>query len=439
MRSLRGRLFAYLGLAVAVSTVLTVAVAAVLIRSRVETQARRTLERQADAFAGASASAQTRVFRVANGPPRALARNGARAQALLARLPARGDVSGKVSVGGQEILYAARTTAVGGRIVLFRGARLAGTDWDPFLTSLFVAGAGGALVAALLSFFLARRLARPLRELSAAAGRVAAGETQVRVPVEGEDELAQLSRAFNAMAGDLAAAREAERSFLMSVSHELKTPLTAVRGYAEGLSDGAIEPAEAGAVIGTQAARLERLVGDLLDLARLDQRVFSVGRDPVDLGDAGRAACAALAPRAAELGVELELEAPEASWVVGDRDRLVQVVSNLVENALRVTPAGGRVTVEVGNGALTVADTGPGLAEADLPRAFDRFYLYERYASDRPVGSGLGLAIVKELVTAMGGRVSVANTVGGGAAFTVRLEATNAPAPASSTWTQRGA
>jgi signal transduction histidine kinase len=118
--------------------------------------------------------------------------------------------------------------------------------------------------------------------------------------------------------------------------------------------------------------------------------------------------------------------------VTGDRDRLVQVVSNLVENALRVTAAGGRVTLVAEPGALLVRDSGPGLAEEDLPHAFDRFYLHERYASDRPVGSGLGLAIVKELVGAMGGRVSVASAAGEGATFTVRLPATAAPTPAPS-------
>ncbi|MDX6668968.1 MAG: hypothetical protein QOK04_2348, partial [Solirubrobacteraceae bacterium] len=375
---------------------------------------------------------QTRVFRVANGRPRPLPRGGARARALLAVVPATGNASGTATIRGQEVRYAARDTPGGGRIVLLRGARLAGTDWHPFLTSILVAGAGGALVAALLSLFLARRLARPLRKLSAATERVAAGEAPVPVPVEGEDELAHLTAAFNSMADDLAASREAERSFLMSVSHELKTPLTAVCGYAEGLGDGAIEPAEAAAVIGMEAARLERLVGDLLDLARLDRHAFSVGRDPVDLCDTLAAVRDVFAPHAAELGVELGLEAPTASWVTGDRDRLVQVVSNLVENALRVTAAGGRVTLVAEPGALLVRDSGPGLAEEDLPHAFDRFYLHERYASDRPVGSGLGLAIVKELVGAMGGHVSVASAAGEGATFTVRLPATAVPAPAPS-------
>ncbi|MDX6643918.1 MAG: two-component system, OmpR family, sensor kinase [Solirubrobacteraceae bacterium] len=429
MRSLRGRVFAYLGLAVAVSTLLTVVVAGVLIHARVETQARRTLDRQADALASAVTGSQTRVFRVANGRPRTLPRAGARARALLAAVPPSGNASGRATIRGQDVFYAARETPGGGRIVLLRSARLAGTDWNPFLTSILVAGAGGALVAALLSLFLARRLARPLRKLSAATERVAAGEAPVPVPVEGEDELAHLTAAFNAMAEDLAAARDAERAFLMSVSHELKTPLTAVRGYAEGLGDGAIEPAEGAAVIGMEAARLERLVGDLLDLARLDRHAFSVGRDPVDLRDTVAAARDVFAPRAAELGVELGLEAPAPSWVAGDRDRLAQVVSNLVENALRVTPAGGRVTLVVEPGALSVRDSGPGLAQEDLPHAFDRFYLHERYASDRAVGSGLGLAIVKELVGAMGGRVSVASAPGEGATFTVQLPVTAAAAP----------
>ncbi len=156
--------------------------------------------------------------------------------------------------------------------MLVRGAGLAFAEWRPFLFSLILAGIGGGLLAALASFLLARRLVRPIAVLSDATTRVAAGEERVDVPVTGDDELAQLARSFNLMSGSLADAREQQRDFLESVSHELKTPLTSIRGYAEALGDGAVEPAQASAVIGAEAGRLERLVSDLLDLARLQRR-----------------------------------------------------------------------------------------------------------------------------------------------------------------------
>jgi signal transduction histidine kinase len=221
------------------------------------------------------------------------------------------------------------------------------------------------------------------------------------------------------MAIDLAASRDAERGFLLSVSHEFKTPLTAIRGYAEGLSEGAFPPDEAARIIGLEAHRLERLVRDLLDLARMNRSEFSIRREPVDLAEVAREAAARHEASARDFGVELTADARE-SWVEADQDRLLQVASNLVENALRETPAGGSVTVEAEAGLLAVADTGPGIPPDDVARAFERFYLYDKVGRDRPVGSGLGLAIVKQLATAMGGDVSVESS-GAGTRFTVDL------------------
>lgn len=421
MRSLRARLLAYLGLAVLVSTVLTVAVAAVLVRDDVEGQALRGLERQADVAAalgvparrGGALTGDRRVFFARGGRPQ-----GARpriARAVDRAVPA-GDGSGHIDVEGRELFYAAR-----GEVVLVRGARLAAGDWRPFLTSLLIAGVGGALVAVALSVALARRLTRPLRELAAAAGGLAAGRGDARVVVHGRDELSALGSAFNAMADELAAARGAEREFLMSVSHELKTPLTAIGGYAEALADGAATPEEAGAVIGAEAKRLERLVRDLLDLARLDRRAFAVAREPVDLGRVAERAAQLAGPRARARGVDVVVHAAGGAWATGDEGRLLQAVSNLVDNALRITPAGGTVSIEARPGELAVADTGPGLRAEDLPRAFERFHLHARYGEDRSDGSGLGLAIVRELAAAMGGSAEVESRPGTGARFTLRL------------------
>ncbi len=250
---------------------------------------------------------------------------------------------------------------------------------------------------------------------------MASGESDVAVPVDGEDELADLGRSFNVMASELERARESQRSFLESVSHELKTPLTSIRGYAEALEEGAVSPTEGGRVVAAEADRLERLVFDLLDLARLGRAGFAVEHRPIDLAAVGAAAIERHRPRARELGVELDVTSDNGAWGIGDEGRLLQATSNLIENALRLTPAGGSVQVSTRPGTITVLDTGPGLDAEDLPRAFERFYLYDRYRSERPVGSGLGLAIVKELTAAMGGDVSASGNPGRGAQFTITI------------------
>jgi two-component system sensor histidine kinase BaeS len=303
--------------------------------------------------------------------------------------------------------------------MLLRPAALGSQAWRPFLVDLLFAGLVGVALAALLSFALARSIARPIRRVAEATRALAADERHEPLPPEGTRELAALATAFNQMAVDLAASRDAERAFLLSVSHELKTPLTAIRGYAEGLADGAFEPAEAARTIEIESRRLERLVRDLLDLARMNRSEFSVRSEPVELAEVAREAVRRHEASARDFAVDLAADAHE-TWVEGDYDRLLQVASNLVENALRETPAGGSVTVSADAAELVVADTGPGIPPEDVPRAFERFYLYDKFGRDRPVGSGLGLAIVKQLVTAMGGTVAVASD-SGGTAFMVRL------------------
>jgi two-component system sensor histidine kinase BaeS len=430
--TLRRRVFAYVAVAAIASCALTVAVAVVLVRHRVSAQRMTALEHQAEVVAtvggapGALRAGQ-HVYLVGARRPRAL--GPARAQLVLAAIPSSGSAQGSVTVRGRPLLYAARPTPAG-RIVLIRNAALAFAEWRPFLWSVLVAGLGGALLAALCSYLLARRLTRPIGALSAATARVSAGEAGVAVPVQGDDELAGLAGAFNRMSAELARSREAQRSFLESVSHELKTPLTSIRGYAEAVHDGAVDPGDGSQVIAWEADRLERLVRDLLELARFERSEFAVSREPVDLAALAARAIDRHLPRARELGVELSAVSEPGASATGDAERLLQATSNLVENALRLTPAGGSVTVRTAPGMLAVADTGPGLAPEDLPRAFERFYLYERYRSERAVGSGLGLAIVGELARAMGGSVTAGNGPDGGALFTVRLQPAAAPAPA---------
>ena len=222
----------------------------------------------------------------------------------------------------------------------------------------------------------------------------------------------------------------AERAFLLSVSHELKTPLTAIRGYAEGVQDGAIPADEAAATIVAESRRLERLVGDVLDLARMRKAEFSVRRERVDLNAVAGEALRRYEGQAREFGVALEAGGADEAWATGDADRTLQIVSNLVENALRLTPSGGSVRILAGPGELGVVDTGPGLRPEELERAFERFYLYSRYGRERPVGTGLGLAIVKELAEGMGGSVAATSSPGERTVFVVRLPAA-ASAPAA--------
>ncbi len=281
------------------------------------------------------------------------------------------------------------------------------------------------------AWLLSRGVVRPVRRLAAASGRLAEGEAGVTVTPEGPRELRELAVSFNDMNAKLAKAQETEQAFLLSVSHELKTPLTSIRGYAEGVGDGTVEPVEGADVIGVESSRLERLVGDLLESGRMRKSAFTVHREAVDLAAVAEDVARRCEATARDSGLTLLMNTEAGGGAVGDHDRVLQVVSNLVENAIRCTPAPGTVTITTAPGSITVSDTGRGLTSDDLPRAFERFYLYSRYGTDRPVGTGLGLAIVKDLTEAMGGTVSVSSAVGVGTAFMVALPPGEAPAAAA--------
>jgi two-component system sensor histidine kinase BaeS len=232
-----------------------------------------------------------------------------------------------------------------GTLVLLRPESTAGSLLSPYVWGLLVAAAAGGLLAALAAFLLARRISRPVDRISAAARTLTRGTHPEPVPVEGAAEIATLASAFNDLAAQLRRAQEAERNFLLSVSHELKTPLTAIRGYAEAVEDGAIDPREAAATVASEARRLERLVHDLLDLARMNRTDFSVRNTEIDLAEVGEDAVRRYQQQAESFGVALHAVGDGAAPAIGDADRVLQVVSNLVENALRLTPPGGEVRV----------------------------------------------------------------------------------------------
>ena len=426
MRSLRGRLFAATLGALAVTLVLTIGIGAVLIRRQVDRSQAAALARRADDVAYQRRHSVSYVNEnTLTGRTRTIV---APRVDLIAYVPDVGaDSDGTTTYDGHRDLYAYRTLPSRGLLVL-RPATVSGA-WHPFLVDLLLAGSAGVLVAAFLSLLLARSVARPVGRVAEATQALAADGRAEPVPESGPAELESLARAFNEMAEQLARSRESERAFLLSVSHELKTPLTAIRGYAEGLGEGAFDADAASRVILLEARRLERLVRDLLDLARINRREFSVGREPVDLAEVVRAAVARHEASARSFGVALVADAQEA-WVEADPDRVLQIASNLIENALRETPRGGSVTVRTEPRRLLVADTGPGLALDDLARAFDRFYLYDKHGRERPLGSGLGLAIVKQLGVAMGGDVTVESVSGAGAVFTLELPRSPSREPA---------
>jgi two-component system sensor histidine kinase BaeS len=423
--SLRSRLFQAIGLVVLICVALTIGLGLVLTQREVKQSALRDLAHQADLIAAneglsSAKGLQRKTQETLNKSPqheiylyeRQDLPPWARAQVAHGQ-----PVQGTVEFRGASYYFAARK-ANPGTIILIRRARslLSGYVWG-----LLIAAIAGGLLAAVAAFLLARRIARPVDRVSAAARSLTRGTHPEPVPVEGAAEIATLAVAFNDLAAQLRQAQEAERNFLLSVSHELKTPLTAIRGYAEAVEDGAVDPREAAATVASESRRLERLVKDLLDLARMNRTDFSVHNTEIDLAEVAYDAVHRYEQQAESFGVELHVVADGPAPAIADADRVLQVVSNLVENALRLTPQGGEVRVVAASGLLRVEDTGPGLAEADTVRAFDRFYLHERYGLERQVGTGLGLAIVKELTLAMGGNVDVDSRPGTLTVFTVRL------------------
>jgi signal transduction histidine kinase len=346
-----------------------------------------------------------------------------------ARIASEGVVSGNV---GNKVYAAASADLTIGQavVVVSRGANAAlGPSVRLFLLASIVTLAAAAAVA----IAVGRRLTRPVRQASAATQRVAAGELDTRLPTPPDsdhDEMAELARSINAMAASLERSRALEQQFLLSVSHDLRTPLTSIRGYAEAITDGAADPQQSATVIRNEANRLERLVGDLLDLAKLQTKGFSLTVEPIDLGLRAQTDTSSFAPAAEARNITVRCIAEAPVRVLADSDRTSQVIANLIDNALRFARHSVVVTVkQVGaHGVLVVDDDGPGIADVDLPYVFERLYVARSQPVRRENSSGLGLAIVKDLTEAMGGRVLAGSTETGGARFSVYLPL--APAPA---------
>ena len=321
-------------------------------------------------------------------------------------------------------------------LVVVATDRVETTVLSDALPLLLVAGLLMLLLAIVVAVVLARRLTRPIREIERAAAQLASGDLSARadVPPGTDGELAALGSTLNEMASQLERSRGTQRAFLLSISHDLRTPLTSIRGYAEALADGTLEDGEpdarkrAATVIGAEARRLERLVHDLLDLSRLDSREFSLTSRPCDLAEIVTDAADAFAPQAQALGLRLRSSSSAALPVALDPERLAQIVANLVENALKYAASSIDVSanmVDAGHNEIIVTDDGPGIRADDLGHVFDRLYTV-RSTPGRSVGTGLGLAIVRELATAMGGVATVEAPPEGGTRFIVRLPSVTA-------------
>lgn len=307
-----------------------------------------------------------------------------------------------------------------------------GTSFDrPYLFAVVVAS---PLAGYLLGRVVAAQLLAPLDRLGATAASFASGNAKARARTEGPREVRIVAQAFNRMADDveraitqLSAEETRKTQFVSDVSHELRTPLTAIRGAAETLLDGGVEPEDQErflSTIATEAERLTRLANDLLTLQRIEGATGELPLRRTDLRDAAERAGAMLEPLIEDRGVRFSIVG-DAPVVLGDRDRLQQVVANLVDNASRMVGDGGRVLVELGAepglAVFSVSDDGPGIPDEDLQRLFDRFYRADTSRTRSSGGAGLGLAIVKAIVTAHGGTIDAENLSPSGSRFTVRL------------------
>jgi two-component system OmpR family sensor kinase len=350
--------------------------------------------------------------------------------ALKAGLVKLAPAASTVEVTGQQFLVQIRAVGSDGAgFALVQPVQTGNGTQRLLVRNILFALGIGLLVAALAGVLLGRLLARPLRRAASVASGMRSGRRDLRVPVEGPAEVADVAISVNGLADALRHSEARQREFLLSVSHELRTPLTAVNGFAEAVADGVVTgdaARQAGQTIQRESLRLERLVSDLLELARLGADEFRLDLAELDLNALVRDCGEVWALRCTREGVTLRVDVPERPVrVTADPRRLRQVLDGLAENALRVTPAGApmvlSLTASGPTASVAVRDGGPGLAPEDYPVAFDRGVLNAKYRATRPVGSGIGLALAHGLVTRMGGTLSAGPAPEGGAAFTAAL------------------
>ena len=328
----------------------------------------------------------------------------------------------------QTRLAVARALKVGpqffGVIVITKPETVLNQQWLALIERLLLAFAAGVAVAAGFAWYLSRRITSPVLALSRAADEIAAGHYEVDVPkVPGGGEIGQLAGRFRDMAARLAQAEQLERNFLMSVSHELRTPLTAIRGHVEALREGVVTDEEMRTasltVIAAEAERLERLVGDVLDLAKLGAHRFTVLREEVEMERLVERAYVAFSEEARRRGIEYRQSVEAKPVIISDGDRVLQIITNLLSNAFRWTPDGGEIELELsatdGTVYVAVDDSGPGIPPVERERIFRPFW------SRDGRGTGLGLTIARELAGALGGRIRLETSSETGSRFELVL------------------
>jgi signal transduction histidine kinase len=323
-------------------------------------------------------------------------------------------------LAGQEITLA---SAGGGELFAGIVSERDRSRWLARLTPRLMLVAFISLAgAAALATWLSDRIARPIADLTRAANAMAMGRLKQEVPGEGPDEIGQLVASFNSMSAQIAGVDQLQRRFLADAAHELRTPLTAVQGYAQALADGVVsnseDRAKAVGVIRREADRMNRLIAQLLDLSRLESGQLELKPEPVDVARMVEEVRSRFATEAATGGVILAVSVPAGLTIVGDRERLEQMLGNLVANALRHTPAGGKVDLagrqhQDASIVITVSDTGAGIDPQTMP------HLFERFRRGPSGGFGLGLAIVREIADLHGATIGVVSQPGEGTAFEV--------------------
>jgi two-component system sensor histidine kinase BaeS len=454
-RSLTAQFALVAALVAAIAVLVTGLVSYPLVAHASENQARDQLAAQADIVSdvvaraesgqGASGLARLRTVLAAEGiVVQVVRRRGPQppvTEADLAVTQAGSAVSDVRSTAAGDVFVEGRQVSDTSSVFLVQDASVAGSQTGLALRRLAVALLVGLLAAVVVGVLAARRVVRPLRDAAQAAERMATGARDVALVPEGPAEVASVSQSLNRLSDALATSEGRQRDFLLSVSHELRTPLTGITGYAEALADGVVPAADvaaAGATVLAESHRVERLVADLLDLSRLGAADLRLTLVDVDLTAFGVDAARVWGVRCAREGVVFAVELPPAALVVRtDPLRLRQIVDNLAENALRVTPAGGPLVLairpEPAGATIEVRDGGPGLTPDDARVAFEPAALHERYRGVRQVGTGVGLALVGRLATRLGGRAFAGSAPEGGALLGVTLPRATVDGPPAPT------
>lgn len=304
---------------------------------------------------------------------------------------------------------------------------------DRMSRAIVISAIGAGLLALVLGAALASTISRPVRELTDGTKALAAGDLGHQVPVRTADEIGQLAQSFNRMSADLAHSNQLRKQMTADIAHDLRTPLSVILGYSEALQDDKLPGTpEIYGAMHRQAQHLNRLIDDLRTLSLADAGQLSLQRRAVLPADLLEHAAIAYLPQAEERGIQLSVSADAAPAISVDPDRLVQVIGNLVGNALRHTPDGGHIQLAARRAGarvvLSITDDGPGIPTDDLPHIFERFYRGDKARVDDGA-SGLGLAIARSLVEAHGGQIAVENVATGGARFTIALPTTNGNTP----------